>query len=111
MHAVVRDRLDVRKRLTELKEKSRNNRPLSVFMFGIDSISRLNFIRSMPLTYQYVHDNQWFELHGYNKVKSTNMNKLLVKKLRALIHKLFKNDLKFILKFNRFFFIIQFSDR
>lgn len=69
LHAVVRDRPDVRGRLTKHKEKSLTNRPLSVFMFGIDSVSRLNFIRSMPKTYNYVHDNKWFELLGYNKVR------------------------------------------
>lgn len=69
MHAIVRDRLNVRERLTKLKEKTKGNWPLSVFMFGMDSVSRLNFIRSMPLTYQNVHDNGWFELQGYNKVR------------------------------------------
>lgn len=38
-------------------------------MLSIDSVSRLNFIRSMPQTYKSLHDNEWFELQGYNKVR------------------------------------------
>lgn len=67
-HAIIRDRPEIRKRMTNLKEKSRNHRPLSVLMLSIDSVSRLNFIRSMPHTYKSLVDNQWFELQGYNKV-------------------------------------------
>lgn len=67
-HAIIRDKPEIRKRLTKLKERSKNNRPLSVLMLSIDSISRLNFIRSMPETYKSLLDNEWFELQGYNKV-------------------------------------------
>nr|XP_016933185.1 uncharacterized protein LOC108012347 isoform X1 [Drosophila suzukii]XP_016933186.1 uncharacterized protein LOC108012347 isoform X1 [Drosophila suzukii]XP_016933187.1 uncharacterized protein LOC108012347 isoform X1 [Drosophila suzukii]XP_036670726.1 uncharacterized protein LOC108012347 isoform X1 [Drosophila suzukii] len=45
-----------------------NSRPPSVLMLGIDSISRVNLIRAMPKTAQYLYDNDWFELAGYNKV-------------------------------------------
>lgn len=44
-------------------------RPLSVLMLGIDSISRLNLIRAMPHTAQHLFDTGWMELKGYNKVK------------------------------------------
>lgn len=37
-------------------------------MIGIDSISRLNLIRSMPHTAQTLYNTGWFELKGYNKV-------------------------------------------
>lgn len=71
MHAIIRDKPEIRKRLTKFKEKSKNHRPLSVLMLAIDSVSRLNFIRSMPQTYLSLLDNNWFELQGYNKVTYT----------------------------------------
>ncbi|XP_017042571.1 uncharacterized protein LOC108089006 isoform X3 [Drosophila ficusphila] len=50
------------------KEDEPRKRPPSVLMLGIDSISRVNLIRAMPKTAQYLYDNGWFELAGYNKV-------------------------------------------
>ena len=44
-------------------------KPLSVLILGIDSVSRLNLMRAMPNTTKYLHDNNWFELAGYNKVR------------------------------------------
>lgn len=67
-HAVIRERADVRQRLNKLKEKLANQRPLSVLMLSIDSVSRLNLIRAMPKTAQHLYDSGWFELQGYNKV-------------------------------------------
>ncbi|XP_030370245.1 uncharacterized protein LOC115620896 isoform X2 [Scaptodrosophila lebanonensis] len=51
----------------------RNNTPdksikLSVLLWGIDSLSRINFQRTMPLTYKYLRDQSWYELQGYNKM-------------------------------------------
>ncbi|XP_030370959.1 uncharacterized protein LOC115621445 [Scaptodrosophila lebanonensis] len=40
----------------------------SVLLWGIDSMSRMNFERVMPLTYQYFQKKAWFELQGYNKI-------------------------------------------
>lgn len=68
MHAIVRDRRDIRAKLNEFSEKD-EKRPLSVLMMSIDSISRLNLIRAMPMTAQHLYDTGWFELQGYNKVK------------------------------------------
>lgn len=62
------ERSEIRKRLSAWEDDNRSGRPLSVLMLGIDSISRLNFIRAMPKTAQYVYDNEWFEMSGYNKV-------------------------------------------
>lgn len=67
MHAVIRGKIEVRKRLTK-KWPTQKQRPLSVLIFGIDSVSRLNFIRAMPKTYQHLQREEWFELQGYNKV-------------------------------------------
>ena len=41
----------------------------SVLMFGIDSVSRINFRRNMPQMLKYLTDHKWYELQGYNKVR------------------------------------------
>lgn len=51
-------------------------------MIGIDSISRLNLIRSMPHTAQTLYNTGWFELKGYNKVSSFFIN---ISEWKALI--------------------------
>ncbi|KAH8286259.1 hypothetical protein KR054_005522 [Drosophila jambulina] len=78
-HATIPVKDAIQQRLQEAYEKSadleaktkkqqRPQRPPSVLMLGIDSISRVNLIRAMPKTAQYLYDNEWFELAGYNKV-------------------------------------------
>ncbi|XP_065211167.1 uncharacterized protein LOC135839194 [Planococcus citri] len=49
----------------------------SVLFFGIDSISRLNLIRSMPKTVQYLKEKQWLELEGYNKIADNTFPNLV----------------------------------
>lgn len=66
-HTVVRERHAIRSKLKQF-DNVYKNRPLSVLMLSIDSISRLNLIRAMPLSAQHLYDNGWFELQGYNKV-------------------------------------------
>lgn len=67
----IRERLNVWKKydkeVSGLKEK-----PPSVLMIGIDSISRVNLIRAMPKTARYLYENEWFEMSGFNKVSSNN---------------------------------------
>lgn len=46
---------------------SMERRP-SVLLWGIDSMSRMNFERTMPKMYKYLRDENWYELQGYNKV-------------------------------------------
>lgn len=55
----------------KVKKKMRswnNTRPLSILLIGIDSISRLNFARSLPKTFRYVEKRKWISLKGYNKM-------------------------------------------
>lgn len=73
-HAIIRDRPDIRERLNDLKEKNKTQRPLSVLMLSIDSVSRLNLIRAMPKTAQHLYDTGWFELQGYNKVNVSDFH-------------------------------------
>ncbi|XP_032573382.1 uncharacterized protein LOC6604872 isoform X1 [Drosophila sechellia] len=69
-HAMVPVKEVVQQRLRMASEADAKGyqRPPSVLMLGIDSISRVNLIRAMPKTAQYLYDNGWFELAGYNKV-------------------------------------------
>jgi hypothetical protein len=71
-HAVVHRKPEAQKILDEGKSKNSSEKPLSVLMFGIDSISRLNFIRTMPETFKHVENTGWFGLQGYNKVSCSN---------------------------------------
>lgn len=52
------------------KWKSKKRKPPSVLVFGIDTLSRLNFFRTMKRTSKTVLEdpNEWFPLEGYNKV-------------------------------------------
>ncbi|XP_023174013.2 uncharacterized protein LOC111601590 [Drosophila hydei] len=67
-HPTIPERSAVRQRLENWAHKDRGKRVPSVLMIGIDSISRVNLIRAMPKTAQYLYDNDWFELAGYNKI-------------------------------------------
>ncbi|KAH8246921.1 hypothetical protein KR032_003890 [Drosophila birchii] len=40
----------------------------SVLLWGIDSVSRMNFELTMPLMYEYLNGQHWNELQGYNKM-------------------------------------------
>ncbi|XP_060528603.1 uncharacterized protein LOC132703387 [Cylas formicarius] len=40
----------------------------NVLMIGIDALSRLNFIRTMPKTVEFCQRNGWIDLKGYNKI-------------------------------------------
>ncbi|CAH1972433.1 unnamed protein product [Acanthoscelides obtectus] len=46
-------------------------------MVGIDSISRLNFIRTMPSTYKYIASSGWMPLLGYNKMDENTFPNLM----------------------------------
>lgn len=64
------------------RHKSASHKPLnqnkvSILMLGIDSISRLNLIRSMPNTYNYLKEKKWFQMFGYNKVEENTFPNLM----------------------------------
>lgn len=68
-HAIVRRKPQMVKIFDSFKTLYPTEKPISILMLGIDSISRLNLIRAMPNTAQLLYDTGWFELKGYNKVK------------------------------------------
>ncbi|XP_076266476.1 uncharacterized protein LOC143200082 isoform X14 [Rhynchophorus ferrugineus] len=57
--------------------KYNNTRPLSVLLIGIDSISRLNFARSLPKTLKYIEERKWISLKGYNKMDDNTFPNLM----------------------------------
>ncbi|XP_030377783.1 uncharacterized protein LOC115626546 [Scaptodrosophila lebanonensis] len=56
---------------------SKPTRKLNVIMLGIDSLSRINFRRTMPDMLQYVQRSGWFEMQGYNKMGDNTFPNLL----------------------------------
>lgn len=57
--------------------KSHSKKPINVLLIGIDSVSRLNFIRALPNTYKYVEENGWVPLKGYSKIDDTSLSNLI----------------------------------
>lgn len=53
------------------------SRKLSVLILGIDSISRLNFYRTMPKTEKYLRETGWIGLKGYNKIGDNTFPNLM----------------------------------
>ncbi|KAH8334205.1 hypothetical protein KR059_007458, partial [Drosophila kikkawai] len=65
------------KNRNEANDAKRGAEYPSVFLFGIDSMSRMNFHRSMPLTAKFVSQEGWYEMEGYNKVGDNTLPNLL----------------------------------
>ncbi|XP_020299718.1 uncharacterized protein LOC109863692 [Pseudomyrmex gracilis] len=68
----VLDRVD--RNDTQLGNSSRR---LSVLVLGIDSVSRLNFYRTMPKTEKYLRETGWIGLKGYNKIGDNTFPNLM----------------------------------
>ncbi|XP_017074980.2 LOW QUALITY PROTEIN: uncharacterized protein LOC108110424 [Drosophila eugracilis] len=52
----------------KIPHSSQKDRKASVIMYGIDTVSRTNLRRMMPLLYEYLRSPGWYEMMGYNKV-------------------------------------------
>lgn len=81
--ALVLEKPEVKARC-DRKAASNAGKRLSVLIFGIDSVSRLNFLRHFPKTYAYLKKRNAIELRSYNKVGSgtiENMFSLLTGKV------------------------------
>lgn len=62
---------------SNLTRSNATGKPLSVLFVGIDSISRLNFIRTMPKTHEFLVNTDWVEYKGYNKIGDNTFPNLL----------------------------------
>ncbi|XP_002021738.2 uncharacterized protein LOC6596557 [Drosophila persimilis] len=58
------------------KQQQKNPKP-SVLLMGLDSTSRMNLRRAMPLVYKFVSQPGWFEMQGYSKVGDNTFPNLL----------------------------------
>ncbi|XP_034485979.1 uncharacterized protein LOC117790600 [Drosophila innubila] len=56
--------------------ESVDRRP-SVLLWGIDSMSRMNFQRTMPQMFKYLTEENWYELQGYNKMADNTFPNLM----------------------------------
>ncbi|XP_017145318.1 uncharacterized protein LOC108157668 isoform X1 [Drosophila miranda] len=59
-----------------MPSSSPKKRP-SVLLWGIDSLSRMNFELTMPLTFKYFREQPWYELQGYNKMGDNTFPNLM----------------------------------
>ncbi|KAL3269861.1 hypothetical protein HHI36_008918 [Cryptolaemus montrouzieri] len=75
IHEVIREKEE----FFSLKFPPNASRPPSLLFIGIDSVSRLNLIRAMPKTYEYLTNKSetWFPLYGYNKIDSNTLPNLM----------------------------------
>lgn len=62
---------------TVTSKRKRPRHKFSILLFGIDSISRLNFIRTLPKTREFVEKRGWIELEGYNKIADNTFPNLM----------------------------------
>lgn len=67
-HAFVPRKVNVEKRCKDIKQTSPVKNQLSVLVIGLDSVSRLNFLRSMPKTVQILKALNAAEMLGYTKI-------------------------------------------
>lgn len=69
--------------LVQVKNRTRYDfnataqRKPSLILWGIDSVSRINFRRTMPQTFNYLKQRKWFELRGYNKIGDNTFPNLM----------------------------------
>ncbi|XP_043683469.1 uncharacterized protein LOC122636375 [Vespula pensylvanica] len=67
-HAFVPRKADVEERCENVKKTSPVENRLSILVIGLDSVSRLNFRRSMPKTVKVLEDLEAAEMLGYTKI-------------------------------------------
>ncbi|XP_015114571.1 uncharacterized protein LOC107039467 isoform X2 [Diachasma alloeum] len=74
----VRSRLNTSTSLGRSQTNQINfKRKLSILVLGIDSVSRLNFKRTLPKTERLLTDAGWFTLQGYNKMGDNTFPNLM----------------------------------
>ncbi|XP_063986933.1 uncharacterized protein LOC135167555 [Diachasmimorpha longicaudata] len=74
----VQSRLDTSE-ASEQSQKNQTNprRKISILVLGIDSVSSLNFQRSLPNTRRYLTATGWINLQGYNKMGDNTFPNLM----------------------------------
>lgn len=77
MHAVVAPKASVRAKLRKFPPRDPGDPRLSVLIIGVDSVSRLNYFRTMPRTSDLLRSAGWYELRGYNKIEDNTFPNLM----------------------------------
>lgn len=54
-----------------------NSTSLSVLFVGIDSISKMNLVRTMPKTYKFLETHNYYSLKGYTKIGDNTFPNLM----------------------------------
>ena len=78
-HAVVPVKREVELKLNKYNSERSivDEKLLSILVLGLDSVSRLNLLRTMPKTVHYLRHSGWLELLGYNKVGENTLPNLV----------------------------------
>ncbi|KAH8353219.1 hypothetical protein KR084_009687, partial [Drosophila pseudotakahashii] len=79
---------------TPITGSQQQNEKPSIIMLGLDSLSRMNFKRTMPKTSRFLKDLGFLEMEGYNKVGDTLFSNLCA--IFAGVH----SDTKCLKRFN-----------
>ncbi|XP_030377726.1 uncharacterized protein LOC115626479 [Scaptodrosophila lebanonensis] len=72
-----RRQLNAAKKNKKKKHKPEQPRKASVIMYGIDTVSRINLRRTMPMVYKFLQRRGWYEMQGYNKVEDNSFPNIL----------------------------------
>lgn len=73
----IQDPLTNEAKVRDFVRKQKVDPKPSVLIMGLDSTSRINLRRAMPLLYEYVKRPGWFEMQGYNKVGDNTFPNLI----------------------------------
>ncbi|KAK2577450.1 hypothetical protein KPH14_003555 [Odynerus spinipes] len=76
-HAFVPRKADVEERCARIRESNPVKNQLSILVIGLDSVSRLNFHRSMPKTVKALEALEAAEMLGYTKVADNTYPNLI----------------------------------
>ncbi|XP_059152576.1 uncharacterized protein LOC131938533 [Physella acuta] len=96
-HATVAPKESVERRCSYKFEKhKKTHAPKEVYnvhMIGVDSVSRLNFIRQMPQTRAFLHQElRAFEMAGYNKVADNTFVNIVPMMMGKFAHEIGWNE-------------------
>ena len=96
-HAVVTSKPEVERRCDRQARKRKRKRKVketfNVQMIGVDSVSRLNFIRQMRQTREFLLDDlQAFEMSGYNKVEDNTFVNIVPMMVGKFVHEIGWNE-------------------
>ncbi|XP_008545568.1 uncharacterized protein LOC103569827 [Microplitis demolitor] len=78
IHAIVNPkRVKDRFQNVSLNNTDTENKKISIFVLGINGISRLNFMRSLPKTAEFLQQKGWINLVGYNKIGDDKFSNIM----------------------------------